>query len=607
MDWSRKFGLLVSAAAAASLLAACGSVTGGSGSAGSGSSGASGSSANGSTGPVLTFNEANSKVVYASGQRGGSITVADPGTPDSTDPGNTDQLSMWNFSRLYATPLMTYESCPGSCGLTLMPGLATSPGVVSEHGLAWTYHITPGLRFSDGLPITSADIKYAVERTFARNVLPDGPTYFQDLLAPMTPAYPGPYADRSPAGDTSISTPNRTTIVFHLAKPFADFNYVVATPQTAPVPPSKDTRADYQYDPVSSGPYMFVAKGRPGAFRRGRSFTLVDNPHWVPAEDRQARQMLGSIAVDLNVGANQTDADLLGGTAQVDLAGTGVQPAAQQEVLTNPELFERLDDPLTGYLWFAYINTRLRPLNDVHCRQAIEFAANKSSLQQAVGGNFAGGQIASAAMPQGIGGYSSLDNYDALSQPDGNLTAARAQLALCGHPKGFTVAIGYRSNLPEDVAQAKALQTALARVGITGVLRGFPSARYYTAYAGNVGYVHRHDLGIDLGGASAAWPNAYGWFDPIADGQAITPTGNTNISQLNDPVVNNLLATFETPGVSAARKLAIAGQIDARVMKDAAILPEVDGQALLYRSPVLTNVYVQAYYGMYNYAVLGLG
>jgi len=41
-------------------------------------------------------------------------------------------------------------------------------------------------------------------------------------------------------------------------------------------------------------------------------------------------------------------------------------------------------------------------------------------------------------------------------------------------------------------------------------------------------------------------------------------------------------------------------------MKDAVILPEVYAKSLLYRSPQLTNVYVQQYYGMYNYAVLGL-
>jgi peptide/nickel transport system substrate-binding protein len=47
-------------------------------------------------------------------------------------------------------------------------------------------------------------------------------------------------------------------------------------------------------------------------------------------------------------------------------------------------------------------------------------------------------------------------------------------------------------------------------------------------------------------------------------------------------------------------------QIDMQIMKDAAILPEVYAKSLLYRDPQLTNVYVQPYYGMYNYAVLGL-
>jgi peptide/nickel transport system substrate-binding protein len=46
-------------------------------------------------------------------------------------------------------------------------------------------------------------------------------------------------------------------------------------------------------------------------------------------------------------------------------------------------------------------------------------------------------------------------------------------------------------------------------------------------------------------------------------------------------------------------------QIDRQVMSDAVILPGVDGRALLYRNPHLTNVYVHRYYGMYDYANLG--
>ena len=47
-------------------------------------------------------------------------------------------------------------------------------------------------------------------------------------------------------------------------------------------------------------------------------------------------------------------------------------------------------------------------------------------------------------------------------------------------------------------------------------------------------------------------------------------------------------------------------QFDRQVMKDAVFLPEVYAKALLYRSPAVTNVYIQGYYGMYNYAVLGV-
>ena len=47
-------------------------------------------------------------------------------------------------------------------------------------------------------------------------------------------------------------------------------------------------------------------------------------------------------------------------------------------------------------------------------------------------------------------------------------------------------------------------------------------------------------------------------------------------------------------------------QIDQQVMKDAAILPGIYAKTVLYRPPHLTNVYVQAYYGMYNDAVLGV-
>ncbi len=99
-----------------------------------------------------------------------------------------------------------------------------------------------------------------MERTFDRAKLPLGPNYFSLLLAPQKPAYPGPYTDRSKnlMGLQAVQTPNPTTIVFHLAQAVRGLQ-LRGRPsrRRAPVPPNKDTGANYQLHPISTGPYKF--------------------------------------------------------------------------------------------------------------------------------------------------------------------------------------------------------------------------------------------------------------------------------------------------------------------------------------------------------------
>jgi peptide/nickel transport system substrate-binding protein len=582
-------GLTAVGAIAALGLAACG------GGSTSGSSGGSSSSS------PAGFNAAVTGVVNPSSHKGGTLSFGFSSTPDSTDPGNTYYAFMWNFTRLYTMPLMTYKSCPGSCGLQVVPDLATGPGVVTNNGLTWTYHIKPNVKFEDGTTVTSSDVKYAVERTFDRSVLPLGPSYFPLLLAPQKPAYPGPFKDRSKniMGLKAVQTPNATTIVFHLAKPFADFNYVTAIPQTAPVPPSKDTGANYQLHPISTGPYKFQS------YQLNKSLTLVPNTNWNPATDPNAKQLASKITVTMNMNANDVDNRLLAGDLNVDMAGSGVQAAARAKILSSPTLKASSDDPISGFLWFIYQNTKVPPLNNVNCRIAVEYAANKVNLQTAYGGPYAGGAIASTVSPPSVVGHKNFDLYEATTKPTGDVTKAKAALKACGHPSGFTTGIAYRSDRPKEVAAAQALQAALAQVGIKGTLHGYPAGTYYANFAGVPKYTEQHNLGLLFGGWAPDWPDGYGFFDFISAGDTIGAAGNTNIEQLNDPVVNNDLAKMASTNNEAQRN-AFTSQIDLQIMKDAAILPEVYAKSLLYRSPSLTNVFVQPYYGMYNYSTLGL-
>jgi ABC-type transport system substrate-binding protein len=544
------------------------------------------------------YNAAVSGVVNPSSAKGGTIVFSNSSTPDSTDPGNTYYAFQWNFSRLYATPLMTYKACTGTCGLQIVPGLATAPGTISSDGLTWTYHIKSGMKFSDGTPITSADVKYAIERTFAKDVLVNGPSYWQVLLAGNAAKYKGPYKD--PKGDlTSVVTPNATTIEFHLAKPFADMNYVAAIPQTAPVEKAKDKGANYQLNPISSGPYMFQS------YQLNKQYTLVKNPNWNPALNPQVKQLANKIVVNLNSNANDIDNRLLAGDIQVDQAGTGVQSAARARILSSPSLKANADDPVTGFMWFEYINTKVPPLNNVHCRRAIEYGANKTTLQNAYGGPY-GGAIASTAIPPNIVGYQKFDLYNALSKPGGDIANAKKELAACGQPNGFTTSMAYRSDRPRETQAAQALQASLAPIGIKVQLKGYPSGNYFSNFAGVPTFVHSHDIGIADGGWGADWPDAWGYLYSLVAGKSIVPAGNTNIGELNDPVVNSALDKMQAPGVSQSEKNTLTQQVNMQVMKDAVMLPAVYSKALLYRPSDLTNVVVQPYYGQYDYATLGM-
>jgi peptide/nickel transport system substrate-binding protein len=149
------------------------------------------------------------------------------------------------------------------------------------------------------------------------------------------------------------------------------------------------------------------------------------------------------------------------------------------------------------------------------------------------------------------------------------------------------------------------MQAALARVGIKLTLHGFPTASYTSTYAGVPNYVHSHDIGISVYGWAPDWPDGYGEFYYIADGAAISPVGNTNLEELNDPLVNSLLTKFAIENNPTVRN-SYTSQIDMQIMKDAAFLPIVYAKSLLYRPPQLTNVFVQPVYGMYNYSTLGL-
>jgi peptide/nickel transport system substrate-binding protein len=553
----------------------------------------------GSSGPDVSreYNLGNGRVVHPARAKGGTLRMAWSDW-DSLDPADIYNGTSWDFIRLYGRSLVMFAPKPGPDGAKLVPDLAESLGTPSGDALTWTYRLRPGLRFEDGTPIRSRDVKYAVERSLDKSTFPGGPPYLNDYLDLR--GYTSPYRDPSPdrLGLAAIGTPDDRTIVFHLRKPYSGFDYLAMLPATVPVPQAKDTGSEYQAHVISSGPYRFET------VEAGKRLSLVRNPYWNAATDPNRPALPDRIEVSLKVDADQIDVQLLTGDLDVDIGGRGLRDATRDRVLANPSLRRNADSAPVPALRYTAINPDVAPLDNIHCRKAVEYATNHTEYQQAYGGE-ADGTVATSLLPSIIPGAQKIDLYHFDTQPTGDLTAARTELADCGQPNGFATNLAYRDR-PRDQALAAALQVALARVGIKLTLKSFPLPDYYQLYAGKPDYAKTNKLGLMVSAWQADWPDGFGFLSGIVDSRQIRSTGGNANLGVRIPEVDGMLDTAAVTLDAAAReKLWV--QIDQRVMQEAVILPGSWPRVVLYRPPNLTNVYVSAGLGgLYDYVSLGV-
>ena len=563
--------------------------------------GTSSSSKGSSSGPQLD-NKAVDSVVNPSSQKGGTLRAALGSTwGDSFDPGNTYYAYSWNMARNYARTLVMFKPAPGKASLQLVPDLATGLGKSSDGGKTWTYTIQKGLKMEDGEPITTKMIAYAVARTFDTAVLKLGPQYFASLLnwpAGYKGVYKGPKnADISSA----IETPNDTTIVFHLKKPFAEFDYLAQLPDTAPVPPAKDTGAKYGDHPVSSGPYMW--KGNADINRGG---ILVRNPNWDPATDPNRKALPDEIDIKLGLQADDLDNQLIAGDQDLDIAGTGVQPAALPKVLQTKSLEARADNPVGGFEWFTQIIGTVKPLDNVDCRKAVMYAMSPSSYQNAYGGKFAGGDLASTVLPPTIPGYKKADLYGQTTHPDGQVAKAKDELKKCGQPNGFETTIGYRSSRDKEKAVAVAFQQSLAKVGIKVNVKPLDATTFTSETCGKPSWVVANKVGMCVYGWGADWPTGYGYLSQLVDSRTINPQGGAPNFAVRIPAVDKLLDQLAVEPSSTKRD-DISAQIDQMIMDQAYLYPGIYAKGVLLRGKNVTNVFINdALSGQYDYTAMGV-
>ncbi|MFJ3127129.1 ABC transporter substrate-binding protein [Streptomyces sp. NPDC086993] len=494
--------------------------------------------------------------------KGGTLTVLNSKPQEDFDPARLYTSGGGNVPSLVFRTLTTRNREDGAAGAKVVPDLATDLGTPSKNATVWTYTLKDGLKYEDGTAITSADIKYGIERSFAAE-LSGGAPYLRDWLIGGAD-YQGPYKDKK--GLDSIETPDAKTIVFHLDKPEGEFPFLATQTQTTPVPKAKDTGTKYEEHPISSGPYKVVKNEGDG-----ERLILERNPHWSEATDEErkaypdridVRSGLDSAVINQRLSASQ------GADAAAVTTDTNLGPAELAKVSGDKKLAARVGTGHFGYTNYIAFNPKVKPFDNPKVRQAISYAVDRSSVVNAAGGSSLAEPATTFLPDQAAFGHTPYDHFPA--GKNGDPAKAKELLKEAGYPKGLTVTLTHSND--KDFATspeiATALQEALKKAGITVKLQGLESNDYSDTV-----YNVKSEPGFFLGGWGADWPSGGPFFAPIFDGRQIVRSGyNFNSGQLNDPAVNkeideiNKLTNLE----AAAKRW---GALDKKVGEQALTVP----------------------------------
>jgi peptide/nickel transport system substrate-binding protein len=355
----------------------------------------------------------------ATPKRGGSITIARIEDSQSFDKTTVFQNeSIWLAEQIME-PL--YTVTPD--GKSVKPWLATSYKV-SDAGKTYTFKLRPGVKFSNGKSMTSADVKFSIDDARAQS---KGWGYLDAAIK-------------------SITAPTPSTVVFHLKYKWAPFLADIALFANGIIPNhfNGESRTAFYKHPVGTGPFMWDKRVV------GQSVTFKRNPfYW-----QKGKPYLDSVTWKFVTDENTRELQLRGNQIQVDEfppfnSITKLQHTAGVTMSLFPST-------RTDYL---DMNEQYPPLADVHVRRAISYAIDRQAIVKSV--LFGFGKPANSFLPPQVPFYNK--NSGGLQF---NIAKAKAEMAQSKYPKGFKVTLLVGAGAQVEAAMGQILQNQLKQLGI---------------------------------------------------------------------------------------------------------------------------------------------
>jgi peptide/nickel transport system substrate-binding protein len=460
---------------------------------------------------------ASTRARGATPKRGGTLKFARSGAPTQLDPSRSIIApDVYTLDKIFE-PLFI-----ASTSGKLTPWLAESYSV-SKDNKTFTFKLRPGVKFSDGKPLTAADVVFSLNRTRKDK---KGVLGFLDFAI------------------KSLEAKGTSTVVAHLSQPWAPFVSDISVFANGIMPANLGGKSETEFlaNPIGTGPFTLS-----GFKSDAPSITLQANKsYW------QAGKPYVDAVEFLNVGDdNQRVLQLRGG--QVDVIDS--VPPANVKALGS-------DSSLAVELYAAWqvdllvLNEKLPVFADRNVRRAITYAIDRPALVNAA--SFGTAKPGGSFFPPSLQYYSAKTPNLSFS-----LAKAKAELAKSKHASGFKAALLINGGVQKWRTFAEVIQQQLKPLGIDVTIRALDNAAYHAAFE-----KFDYDMFIDYAINDISDP------DEMASFELDFKSGGSSSywSSYNSPAVTKLVHQAQAE-FNSQKRAALYAKIQSTVAQDAPFVP----------------------------------
>jgi peptide/nickel transport system substrate-binding protein len=331
-----------------------------------------------------------------------------------------------------------------------------------------------------------------------------------------------------------------------------------------------------------SGPYMI------SDYQAGRSMTLVRNPNWKASSDFRpayADKIVWKAGGDPNVLARQT-------LNSSDLLMADGPPAPVLKSAYESKRSQLSIAPLGDY--YAALNTKVPPFNNVNLRRAAVAAADRNAYLLARGGKLVG-QVSTHFLGPEVTGFQEAGGakgfgIDYMSHPGGDMQVACKYMKAAGYDNckytGNAKVLIVGSNSDPGPKEMQIVQSGLEKLGFNATIKAVPQQTMYSKFCG---YVKAGVQVCPTAGWIEDFPDPYAYLYVPFNGNAIVPVNNSNWAQEDNPKINAAMADAAKITDPAQRKRAWA-QVDKMLVMDAPAIPEIWARNALLKGTQVKGV-----------------